>query len=117
MLTSRLGRSEWFGDNDMSARLLVIAGAAIAMSASQAKAQDYYYGQPRQEPRERPYEAPREHEFGREEFPGDLHGLHAACERGDREACIRFGWTMHERRQHHAEWRRRWPEYFWWDQR
>ena len=45
----------------------------------------------------------------------EILGLHQLCERGDRKACVRFGMLLGESREHHAEWRRRHAEFFWWE--
>lgn len=103
----------------MLLRLTLLVGAASILSGSPAKAQGYY-GQPRDYEYGRPddegggYE---ERDYPRHEIPGELHGLNAACQRGDREACVRFGWLLRENREHLEEWRRWRPEYFWWEER
>ena len=72
-----------------SAVVTVVAGAV--WSASPARAQDF-----------RAKEA-------------ELVGFHQACDHGDRKACVRFGMLLQEMRDHHAEWRRGHPEWFWWE--
>lgn len=44
-----------------------------------------------------------------------MHRLHFECDRGDRRACVRFGVMIGESREHHAEWRRSHPEWWWWE--
>ncbi len=38
----------------------------------------------------------------------------AACDQGDRGACVRFGYTLGEYRQYDAQWRREHPDWWWW---
>jgi hypothetical protein len=44
-----------------------------------------------------------------------LVGFHALCDKGDREACVRFGMMLGEMRERHAEWRRLHREFFFWE--
>jgi hypothetical protein len=39
---------------------------------------------------------------------------HAACDHGDRAACIRFGILIGEHHEREAEWRRDHPNWWWW---
>jgi hypothetical protein len=41
--------------------------------------------------------------------------LRAACDDGDRRACIRFGIIIGENRERRAQWRRDNPDLFWWE--
>ena len=41
-----------------------------------------------------------------------LVGFHALCNRGDKPACVRFGMMLQQNADHHAEWRRTHPEFF-----
>ncbi|MBV8776229.1 MAG: hypothetical protein JO032_13450 [Alphaproteobacteria bacterium] len=50
-------------------------------------------------------------------FENEMGRLHAACESGDRGACVRFGSAMHEHREHEGEWRRNHADWYWWDRR
>lgn len=45
----------------------------------------------------------------------ELIGLHRLCDQGDRKACVKFGMALGELRDHHAEWRRTHPEFFFWE--
>ena len=36
----------------------------------------------------------------------EIGAMHFACNAGDREACVRFGAGLRERRDHENEWRR-----------
>ena len=45
----------------------------------------------------------------------EMIGFHDLCEKGDRRACIKFGMILGENRAHHAEWRRRYAHWFWWE--
>jgi hypothetical protein len=42
-------------------------------------------------------------------------GLHRLCDAGDRKACVKFGMMLGEMREHHVEWRRTHPEFFFWE--
>ena len=44
-----------------------------------------------------------------------MRALHHECDRGDRRACVQFGVMIGESREHHAEWRRSHPEWWWWE--
>ena len=53
-----------------------------------------------------------------QEFPGreaEIAALHRACEEGDRRGCVRFGALLNENHEHHEEWRRTRPEFWWWE--
>jgi hypothetical protein len=39
---------------------------------------------------------------------------HAACNQGDRGACVRFGMLIGQNREREAEWRRAHPDWWWW---
>ena len=70
-------------------KLMIFAGAVAAMlmgAALPAAAQD-----------------------GRE---AQLLGFHALCDRGDRAACVKFGMMLQQNQDHHSEWRRTHPEFF-----
>ena len=41
-----------------------------------------------------------------------MMALHAACDDGDRHACIRFGVLIGQHKERVAEWRRMHPDYF-----
>ena len=41
-----------------------------------------------------------------------LIGLHQLCDHGDRAACVKFGMLLQQNRDHHDEWRRSHPEFF-----
>ena len=41
-----------------------------------------------------------------------LIGFHQLCDRGDRGACVKFGMMLQQNRDHHDEWRRTHPEFF-----
>jgi hypothetical protein len=43
-----------------------------------------------------------------------MRRLHYECDRGDRRACVQFGVMIGEQREHHAEWQRSHPEWWWW---
>jgi len=43
-----------------------------------------------------------------------LIGLHQLCDRGDREACIRFGFILGENREYRAEWHQLHPDWWAW---
>jgi hypothetical protein len=45
----------------------------------------------------------------------ELVGFHQLCDHGDRKACVRFGMMLGEMKEHHAEWRRSHPEFWWWE--
>ena len=45
----------------------------------------------------------------------EIIGFHDLCQKGDRRACVRFGILIGENREHHAEWRRRYSHWFWWE--
>jgi hypothetical protein len=45
----------------------------------------------------------------------ELISLHRLCDAGDRKACVKFGMALGEMREHHAEWRRTHPEFFFWE--
>jgi hypothetical protein len=45
----------------------------------------------------------------------ELLGYHQLCDHGDRKACIRFGMMLGQNMDHHAEWRRTHPEFWWWE--
>lgn len=45
----------------------------------------------------------------------ELIGLHQLCDRGDRQACIRFGFVLGQAQEHHAEWRRSHADWWGWD--
>jgi hypothetical protein len=45
----------------------------------------------------------------------ELIGLHQLCDRGDRQACIRFGFILGENREYRAEWRRSHPDWWAWN--
>ena len=47
----------------------------------------------------------------------ELIGLHQLCDRGDRQACIRFGVMLGEAKEHHVEWRRTHADWWAWDHR
>jgi len=82
-------------ESEMKCRLPLMAGAifvASALSASvSVQAQEF-----------------RERE-------AELANLHRLCDEGDRRACVRFGAMLHEHREHHEEWRRSRPEFWWWE--
>ena len=44
-----------------------------------------------------------------------IAGLHALCQQGNRQACIRFGIIIGREQQRNAEWRAAHPEWFWWE--
>jgi len=45
----------------------------------------------------------------------ELIGLRQLCDRGDRQACIRFGFKLGAARERHAEWRRLHPDWWTWE--
>ncbi len=45
-------------------------------------------------------------------YDNQFGSLHAACDMGDRHACIRFGVMIGQHRERVAEWRRMHPDYF-----
>jgi hypothetical protein len=47
----------------------------------------------------------------------ELIGMHQLCDRGDRQACIRFGFMLGQNQERHVEWRRLHPEWWAWDHR
>jgi len=51
----------------------------------------------------------------RAESEAEMLGLHQLCDRGDRKACVRFGMILGRMQERHSEWRRRHPEWFWWE--
>jgi hypothetical protein len=42
----------------------------------------------------------------------ELGGMHAACDRGDKDACVRFGAALRENHDHEVEWRHSHPEWY-----
>ncbi len=50
--------------------------------------------------------------FAEEAREAQLIGFHQLCERGDKNACVRFGMMLQQNRDHHEEWRRSHPEFF-----
>ena len=51
----------------------------------------------------------------RRDREAEIAALHRLCDEGDRRACVRFGALLHENREHHEEWRRTRPEFWWWE--
>ena len=47
----------------------------------------------------------------------EMIGLHQLCDRGDKQACIRFGFLLGQSADHHAEWRRSHAEWWAWERR
>jgi hypothetical protein len=47
----------------------------------------------------------------------ELIGMHQLCDRGDRQACIRFGFMLGQAQERHAEWRRTHPDWWAWEHR
>jgi hypothetical protein len=47
----------------------------------------------------------------------EMIGLRQLCDRGDRQACIRFGFMLGAARERHAEWRRLHPDWWTWEHR
>ena len=47
----------------------------------------------------------------------ELIGLHQLCDRGDRQACIRFGFMLGAASERHAEWRKTHPDWWLWERR
>jgi len=45
----------------------------------------------------------------------ELIGLHQLCDRGDRHACVRFGFMLGQAQERHAEWRRMHPDWWAWE--
>jgi hypothetical protein len=45
----------------------------------------------------------------------EMIGLHQLCDRGDRQACIRFGFMLGEARERRADWRRLHPDWWGWE--
>ncbi|MBS0240157.1 MAG: hypothetical protein JSS54_18445 [Proteobacteria bacterium] len=45
----------------------------------------------------------------------EILGLHQLCDKGDRRACVHFGILLGENRERHEEWRKRHPEWWWWE--
>jgi hypothetical protein len=45
----------------------------------------------------------------------EMIGMHQLCDRGDRQACIRFGVMLGRAEEHHAEWRRSHPDWWGWE--
>ena len=50
-----------------------------------------------------------------ESIPQRMARNHAACNAGDRGACVRFGILVGENRERRAEWRREHPDWWWWE--
>jgi hypothetical protein len=51
----------------------------------------------------------------RVDIPDQMFGLRAACDAGDRRACVQFGIIIGENRERRAQWRSERPELFWWE--
>jgi hypothetical protein len=47
----------------------------------------------------------------------EMIGLRQLCDRGDRQACIRFGYMLGAAREHQADWRRMHPDWWAWEHR
>jgi hypothetical protein len=47
----------------------------------------------------------------------EMIGLHQLCDRGDRQACIRFGFLLGQAQDRHAEWRRSHADWWAWERR
>jgi hypothetical protein len=47
----------------------------------------------------------------------EMLGLHQLCDRGDRQACVRFGFMLGQAQERHAEWRKMHPEWWGWEHR
>jgi hypothetical protein len=47
----------------------------------------------------------------------EIIGLHQLCERGDRRACVQFGFMLGPNRERHDEWRRAHRDWFWFEAR
>ena len=51
----------------------------------------------------------------RDALEDNMRRLNRACDRGDRRACVQYGIAIGEHRERMADWRRRHPEYFWYE--
>jgi hypothetical protein len=47
----------------------------------------------------------------------EMIGLRQLCDRGDRQACIRFGFMLGASRERQVEWRRLHPDWWTWEHR
>jgi len=47
----------------------------------------------------------------------EMIGLRQLCDRGDRQACIRFGYMLGAARERQVEWRRLHPDWWTWEHR
>jgi hypothetical protein len=56
-----------------------------------------------------------EHHYARDELSERMLGLRAACDAGDRRACVRMGIIIGEHRERHEEWRRAHPDVFFYE--
>jgi len=45
----------------------------------------------------------------------EMIGLRQLCDRGDKQACVRFGFKLGEAREHQADWRRLHPDWWAWE--
>ncbi len=45
----------------------------------------------------------------------EILGYHQMCDKGNRQACVKFGMMIEHNRDMQAEWRMRHPEWFWWE--
>ena len=51
--------------------------------------------------------------FAQDAREAQMLGLHQMCyQGGDKKACIKFGMMLQQNQDHHAEWRRTHPEFF-----
>ena len=50
--------------------------------------------------------------FAQDGREAQMIGFHQLCDRGDKAACVRFGMMLQQNQDHHAEWRRSHPEFF-----
>lgn len=47
----------------------------------------------------------------------EMIGLRQLCDRGDRQACIRFGFMLGAARERQADWRKMHPDWWAWEHR
>jgi hypothetical protein len=108
-----MGNLGWLG-------VFVFICATIAADAVQAQGITIGPGGVTVEPsprRERPDDDWRRERRSerRDELRERMLELRAACDEGDRRACIRFGIIIGENRERRAQWRRDNPDAFWWE--
>jgi hypothetical protein len=85
-----------------------VGGALLGAALSQPRPAPVYVAPPPPPPPATVYVQP----VAESPYDGQFMNLHAACDAGDRHACIRFGVLIGQHRERMAEWRRMHPDYF-----